>query len=119
MSEGDLAVDLGASALFSVELILPMIILVGAAFWVPYRLAQELPESYPALAWNLCVSVLTIWIFACLIVSILYLWQGFSILEVFGGGDHVVWVAAQTALIWLPIVLLQLAMQPQHWRPDL
>ncbi|WP_147125977.1 hypothetical protein [Shimia ponticola] len=119
MSEDDLAVDLGASALFSVELILPMVILVGVAFWVPHRLAQELPQSMPGLGVNLLISSLTMVVLAAVVLAGLYVWQGTPLSLLLTGVGHLVSVAAQTALIWGPVVLLQLAMQPQHWRPDL
>ena len=111
--------NLGASALFSAELLLPMVVLVALAFWVPHRVAQEVPETMAGLGLNLVISCIVMLVSAAVVLGALYLWQGTPLGLLVRGIGHLFGVAVQTALIWVPIVLLQLAMQPQRWRPDL
>ena len=111
--------NLGASALFSAELLLPMVALVALAFWVPHRVAQEVPETMAGLGLNLVISCIVMLVSAAVVLGALYLWQGTPLALLVRGIGHLFGVALHTALIWVPIVLLQLAMQPQRWRPDL
>ena len=110
---------LAEATLYSWTLIAPMVVLVALAFWVPHRLAQELPQSMGALGVNLAMSSVVLWAVSLVVLAVQYVWQGVPVLEIGRGMGHLAGVGLQSALIWLPIILLQLAMQPQTWRPDL
>lgn len=104
---------------YSGALLAPMVVLVGMAFWVPVWFARRLTQDFRGLGINLLLSSLFLWFCALGIVAGLYVWQKVPLGALLTGLPHIGFVAAQSVLIWVPIVLLQLAMQPQHWRPDL
>ena len=101
-------------------LILPVIVLGVAGLLMPRLLARILPEGVRPLMLNALLSTLLLWTFAAVFFLALYLWQGVS-LEILmrnGTADLIFafgQLGLQSALIWLPIMVLSLAGLPGKW----
>ena len=105
------------------SMILPVVVIAAIAVLLPLWLAGRLPQSMLGLGVNLVMSVGVL-----LGVSIAY-FAAFRppqvMLMITEGGEYfsyAVWdllrVGLLSAMIWGPIVLVVLAMQPSKWRPE-
>ena len=108
-----------AASAYSLALILPGVILVALAWLVPTWLGARLPETMLALGANLAVSAFVLWVACSLGFAVSYALQGVPFDALVAGADHFAGLGRLAGLFWGPIVLLALAMQPQHWRPEL
>ncbi|MEM9437526.1 MAG: hypothetical protein AAGA15_13775 [Pseudomonadota bacterium] len=104
---------------FSFSLLGPAIVLVILAWIVPSQLAKRMPETMLALATNLAVSAVIIWIFSALGFAASYAAQGVPWSVMIANPEHFIWLGQVSALLWGPVLLLVLALQPQKWRPEL
>ncbi len=104
---------------FSLALILPGVVLVAVAWLVPTGLGRMLPQTMPGLGVNLIVSALVVWAGTALGFAASYAAQGVPLREISQGTLHFARLGALAAMMWGPVVLLALAMLPQHWRPEL
>ncbi|MEM6478612.1 MAG: hypothetical protein AAF647_06155 [Pseudomonadota bacterium] len=107
------------AAQYSLSLIGPAIVLAALAWGVPSWLGRKLPETMLALGANLAVSASFLWAMAGLGFAVSYALQGVPLATLVTGIDHFAGLGRASALFWGPILLLCLAMQPQHWRPDI
>ncbi|MGB0798811.1 MAG: hypothetical protein ACPGRD_05795 [Planktomarina sp.] len=97
------------------EIAAPLLVLAGFAWCIPTLLARWLPEAIIALILNAIVSALLL---ICLSGAYIYFSWEASVYT------HMLAIAAlgagsKTILVWGPIVILALSVQPQKWRPDL
>ncbi|MEM1235285.1 MAG: hypothetical protein AAGH70_14280 [Pseudomonadota bacterium] len=110
---------IGEATVYSLELILPALVLVAVAWIVPTWLGKRLPETMLALGANLAVSAFIIWVFAALAFATSYALQGVPVRALIDGTQHFAGLGRASVLFWGPILLLAIVMQPQKWRPDL
>ncbi|MEM1373246.1 MAG: hypothetical protein AAGF78_02560 [Pseudomonadota bacterium] len=110
---------MGDAAVYSVELILPALILVAVAWIVPTWLGKRLPETMLALGANLAVSAFIVWVFAALAFAVSYALQGIPLATLVEGTQHFAGLGRASVLFWGPILVLAIVMQPQNWRPEL
>ncbi|MEM6729604.1 MAG: hypothetical protein AAF618_13960 [Pseudomonadota bacterium] len=110
---------MGDADLFAVELLAPGIVLVAVAWLLPTFVARRMPETFRALFVNLVFSAAALWGLAALGFAVSYAAQGIPLAVLTSGFSHFVYLGALSGLLWGPIVLLALAMEPQKWRPDL
>ncbi len=107
-----------------VGLILPVVVCVALAVALPLWLARRLPDSYAGLGMNFGLSAL-----ALLVISMVYFasFRPWGVVkQITQAGEYYTFVfwdvlisGLMSAMIWGPIVVLVLVMQPQKWRPDL
>lgn len=105
------------------EIALPLIILGGFAWIIPTLLARVLPHSMVWLAGNFAISA-TLLILLC--GAYMYWTWDLTERDAMIGLDTnlLVFISAVVrarlaALVWLPILVLALVVQPQKWRPEL
>ena len=105
-------------------MILPVVAVAMLAWFLPLWMARNFPENWYGLFWNLLISFLVL-----LGVSVAY-FATFrppnDIVAITQNGEYYMSSAAElirtgllSAMVWAPIVLVVLAMQPQKWRPEL
>ena len=104
-------------------MILPVAVLAVLAAFLPLWLARRLPESMVGLGVNLLISSGVLLFICVLYFAKFYVGQDIQALAVVGEHAgavalHLTRLGMMTALIWGPIVLAVLAMQPQRWRPE-
>ncbi|MEL6550366.1 MAG: hypothetical protein AAFQ54_08995 [Pseudomonadota bacterium] len=107
------------ATLYSVALILPGVVLAVAAWVIPTWLGRRLPESMLALGANLAVSALALWVLSALAFAGSYALQGVPAAALVDGALHFAGLGRLAGLLWGPVLLLALAVQPQTWRPEL
>jgi hypothetical protein len=99
---------------YFVDIIFPIAAFLGVAWCLPTFLARFVPMSVMGLIINGIVSTGVL-----VVLSASYMWwlggigagEGFMLLAL--------WHSMRIALIWAPVVVLALIVQPQRWRPDL
>ena len=111
--------SLSEASLYSWVLIAPVVLIVVIAALVPTLLARKLPETMAALAVNLILSACMLWGLSAVFFGVMYSWQGVPVAVVIAGSLHLMILGAKAGLLWAPIILLVLAVQPQKWRPEL
>ncbi|MEL6915186.1 MAG: hypothetical protein AAFP13_11875 [Pseudomonadota bacterium] len=107
------------ASLYSIALIGPGVLLVAAAWTLPTWLGRRLPESMLALGVNLAVSAFLLWALSALAFAGSYALQGVPARALVAGASHFAGLGRLAGLLWGPVLLLALAVQPQHWRPEL
>ena len=107
------------ASLYSLSLIAPALVLVAVAWLLPTLLGRFLPESMLALGANLAVSALALWVVSAVGFALSYAQQGVPLPVLLDGGEHFAGLGRMAGLVWGPILLLALAVQPQKWRPEL
>ena len=110
---------IGEASVYSLALILPGIVLAALAWIIPTWLGHRLPETMLALGANLAVSAFILWVLSAIGFAVSYAIQGVPMAQLIQGAVHFAGLGRLAALFWGPILLLALAMQPQHWRPEL
>lgn len=102
------------------SLILPAVVAAALALLLPYLLGRVLPHSMPGLASNLIVSAVLMILISAGYFGLSYLWRGVDAAQLTApaGARHIILLALKSALFWGPLILLQLATQPQTWRPE-
>jgi len=93
----------------TLDVLLPLAVIAVCAWFVPKGLARWVRESLPGL-----------WLNAALSGVVLSLLSGVIMLVALGQGAPSLWLYAwwlglKFAIVWVPIMLLSLVMQPQHW----
>ena len=106
------------------EMILPVVGVAVLAALLPLWMAHNFPQNWYGLFWNLLISFLIL-----LVISITYFAMfrpPNDILAITANGEYYMSSATElirigllSAMIWGPIVLVVLAMQPSRWRPEL
>lgn len=105
------------------EMILPVAGIAILAALVPLSMARSFPQSWYGLFWNLLISFLIL-----LVISVTYFAMfrpPNGIVAITSSGEYYMSSSAElirlgllSAMVWGPIVLVVLAMQPQKWRPE-
>jgi glucan phosphoethanolaminetransferase (alkaline phosphatase superfamily) len=106
------------------EMILPVAGVALLAALLPLSMARSFPQSWYRLFWNLLISFLVL-----LVISVTYFAMfrpPNDIVAITANGEYYMSSAAGlirlgllSAMVWGPIVLVVLAMQPQKWRPKI
>jgi len=111
----------GDASLGWASLIVPAVIAAILALAIPYMLGRALPETMRGLMINLVISAGIMWLISCGYFALTYVQRGIETDVVLSGAGlmHVALTALKSAIFWLPLVLVQLATQPQRWRPEL
>ena len=104
----------------SAGLILPALLLMGLGWAVPRVLARVFPEGVRPLFALAFVAALAMMLLSMAVWLGLYLVQGLSLAEFFalGLGEglwHLSRLAAASALIWAPVLVLSVAGLPKRW----
>ncbi len=93
----------------TVDVLLPLAVVAAIAWFVPKFLGQRLPQTLVGLWVNAGVSSI-IMCLVCGIVMLAALGQASPAIWVYA-----VWLGLKFALLWVPVVILSLVIQPQHW----
>ncbi len=106
------------------SMILPVAGIAVLAALLPLSMARSFPQSWNGLFWNLLISFLVL-----LVISITYFAMfrpPNDIVAITTNGEYYMSSSAElirlgllSAMVWGPIVLVVLAMQPQKWRPEI
>ncbi|MEL6608082.1 MAG: hypothetical protein AAFO93_04130 [Pseudomonadota bacterium] len=104
---------------YTVALIGPAVILGALGWFVPTYLGRILPETLWGLGLNLVVSWILLTGFAIAVFAIAYWAEGAPANLVLSraGLAQYAGSARISAIVWGPLLLLALAIQPQRWRP--
>ena len=105
------------------SLILPAAFISALAVFLPLWLAKKLPENMLGLGANLLASSGMLMFVSALYFTWFYLGQGVQVMgalyEHFGEMiRHLTGLGMLSAILWGPILLAVLAMQPSKWRPE-
>lgn len=97
---------------YFVDIVFPTAVFFALAWCIPTYLARFVPMSVTGLFINgICSAGIMI------IIGALYMWLVGGI-DAGGGFMFVtIWHSMRFALIWAPILILALIVQPQKWRP--
>jgi hypothetical protein len=99
---------------YFVDIIIPIAAFLAMAWCLPTFLARFVPMSVTGLIMN---GIFSIVVLTALGAS--YMWW----LGGIGAGEGfmflALWHSMRIALIWAPVVVLALIVQPQRWKPDL
>ena len=106
------------------SMILPVAGIAVVAALLPLMLATRLPQSWGGLGVNLVISGGVLMAVSAGYFAGFYLLEDARMLAMIGevsgaAGWHFLRLGVLSAMVWGPIVLLVLAMQPQKWRPEL
>ena len=106
------------------SMILPAVLIAVLAVLLPLWLAKKMPENMVGLGANLLVSAGVLMFVSVLYFTWFYMGQGVQVMGVmydhFGEMlRHLTWLGMLSAILWGPILLAVLAMQPSKWRPEL
>ena len=99
---------------YFVDIIFPIVAFLAVAWCLPTFLARFVPMSVTGLIMNgfFSTGVLTV-------LGASYTWW----LGGIGAGEEFIllalWNSMRFSLIWAPVVVLALIVQPQRWKPDL
>ncbi len=106
------------------EMILPVAGVALLAALLPLSIARSFPQSWYGLFWNLLISFLVL-----LVISVTYFAMfrpPNDIVAITANGEYymsssagLIRLGLLSAMVWGPIVLVVLAMQPQKWRPEI
>lgn len=107
-------------ALLSEGLVLPVAILMLAAFAVPRLFARVLPEGVTPLLLNAFLSTVVLFKLSAVLFVGLYVWQGLPLTDVAAQGlaSSIVFfgrLGIAAAIIWAPVMLLSVAGLPRKW----
>jgi len=104
-------------------MILPVAGIALLAALLPLSMARSFPQSWYGLFWNLLISFLVL-----LVISVAYFAMfrpPNDIVAITANGEYYMSSSAElvrlgllSAMVWGPIVLVVLAMQPSKWRPE-
>ena len=105
------------------SMILPAVLIAALAVILPMWLAKKLPENMAGLGLNLLASAGVLMFVSVLYFTWVYMGQGVQVMGVmyehFGGMvRHLTRLGMLSAILWGPILLAVLAMQPSKWRPE-
>ncbi len=105
------------------SMILPVAGIAVLAALLPLTMARSFPQSWYGLFWNLLISFLVL-----LVISVTYFAMfrpPNDIVAIAANGEYymsssagLIRLGLLSAMVWGPIVLVVLAMQPQKWRPE-
>ena len=98
------------------SVLLPLLLLGGAAWAVPLLLGRVLPEGVAGLVLNGAVSTLLLAGLSALGFYLLYGPAGDRLLD--AAPWHFVTLSARAALVWGPVMVLSLASVPGRWRHE-
>ncbi|WP_428542154.1 hypothetical protein [Profundibacter sp.] len=106
------------------SMILPAVLIAALAVFLPLWLAKKLPENMAGLGANLLASSGVLLFVSVLYFTWFYLDQDVRMMgmmyEHFGEMlRHLTRLGMLSAILWGPILLAVLAMQPSKWRPEL
>ncbi|WGH77742.1 hypothetical protein [Jannaschia ovalis] len=96
-----------------VTVILPLVLLGGLGWAVPWAVSRVLPEGAGWLVANGAISAVVLLVLAGGLFALAY-----------GPARAAVWaeapwyfalLAARSALVWAPVMVLSLANRPRHW----
>ncbi|NIY70991.1 hypothetical protein HCZ30_00910 [Marivivens donghaensis] len=101
-------------------ILLPAVALAVVGWLIPQLIAKFLPEGLKPLAINAVISILVMMLIGICFFIGLYVIQGFPIFELLDAGftavlEHFVPLAAISALLWGPVLVLSIANLPRHW----
>jgi len=105
------------------SMIVPAVLISALAVFLPLWLAKKLPENMLGLGANLLVSAGVLMFVSVLYFTWFYMGQGVQVMGViyehFGEMvRHLTRLGMLSAILWGPILLAVLAMQPSKWRPE-
>lgn len=105
-------------------MVLPIVVIAALSVFIPLGLAKRLPHSWAGLGTNLLISGLVLLAICIGYFAAFRPSKALIIITEAGeyysyGAKDLLMVGLQSMMIWLPILLLVLAMQPQKWRPEL
>lgn len=105
-------------------MVLPIVVIAALAVFIPLGLAKRLPHSWAGLGTNLLVSGMVLLALSTAYFAAFRPPKSLILITEAGeyysyGAKDLLMVGLQSMMIWLPILLLVLAMQPQKWRPEL
>ncbi len=105
------------------SMILPVAGVAVLAVLLPQIMARSFPQSWYGLFWNLLITFLVL-----LVTSVTYFAMfrpPNDIVAITANGEYymsssagLIRLGLLSAMVWGPIVLVVLAMQPQKWRPE-
>lgn len=106
------------------SMILPAVLIAALAVFLPLWLAKKLPENMAGLGVNLLASSGVLLFISVLYFTWFYLNQDIRMMgmmyahfgEMLG---HLTRLGMLSAILWGPILMAVLAMQPSNWRPRL
>ncbi|PHR00071.1 MAG: hypothetical protein COB39_00315 [Marinosulfonomonas sp.] len=105
------------------SMILPVAGIAVLAALLPLSMARSFPQSWYGLFWNLLISFLVLLVISVTYFAIFRLPN--DIVAITANGEYYMSSSAElirlgflSAMVWGPIVLVVLAMQPQKWRPE-
>jgi len=107
------------ASVFSTSLLWPTLVLVALAWIIPTQVAKRMPETFRALFVNLLFSASALWGASAFGFALSYAVQGVPFAELLPGATHFIRLGLMAGMLWGPILLLALAMEPQKWRPEL
>ena len=105
------------------SMILPAVLVAALAVFLPLWLAQKLSENMLGLGANLLVSSGALLSLSVLYFAYFYVGQGVQMTGALSdhSGEmlrHLMWLGMLSSILWGPILLTVLAMQPSKWRPE-
>ncbi len=100
------------------DILMPTILLCLISFGVPTLLGKILPQNFLGLIINACLSVGSM-----IILCAVYMWGTWNLIDTQELSSGMFLLALQRGfsafLIWGPILVLALIVQPQKWKPKL
>jgi len=106
------------------SMILPVAGVAALAALLSLMMARNFPQNWFGLFWNLLISFLVL-----LVISVTYFAMfrpPNDIVAITANGEYymsssagLIRLGLLSAMVWGPIVLVVLAMQPQKWRPEI
>lgn len=103
------------------QLVLPLFALAIVTVLVTRAVEAVMPESVGGIAATAVLSALLCWALAAAGFAGLYALEDPRVLTLLGqtpqaGLRHFVWLGAQAALVWAPILLLVVTTAPRRWK---